>query len=77
MQSMQKGSTEEEEMIQQQRTNVMKDMTRKISTKGAIDANSGWWVSVLLAADWEKAWLHVRWEDTLQKWFRSSLSSFR
>ena len=47
----------------------MKDMTRKISTKDRMDANNSWWVSELLAADCEKAWLHAGWEDTMLKWY--------
>ena len=32
-------------------------------------AKKRWWVSELLAADFEKAWIHTRWEDTMQKWY--------
>ena len=32
-----------------------------------MDAESGWWVAELLAADCEKAWIHPGWEDTMQK----------
>ena len=46
----------------------MKDMTKKIRSKGRMDANNSWWVSGLLAADCEKAWLHAGLEDTMQKW---------
>ena len=66
---MQEGSTEEEEMKQQQRIEVMKDMTSQIRAKGRLDANNSWWVREQLAADCEKAWLHVGWEDILQKWY--------
>ena len=48
--SMQEGSTEEEEMNQQQRMKAMKDMTRKTKAKGRMDASNSWWVSELLAA---------------------------
>ena len=34
-----------------------------------MDAKSRWWVSELLAADSEKAWIHTGWEDTVQKWY--------
>ena len=34
-----------------------------------MDAENRWWVSELLAADCEKAWIHTGWEDTLQKWY--------
>ena len=47
---IQEGSTEEEEMKQQQRMKVMKDMGRKIRAKGRKDANNSWWVSEFLAA---------------------------
>ena len=56
-------------MEQQQRMNVMKDVTRQTWAKASLDANNSWWVSELLAADCEKAWLHAGWEDTVQKWY--------
>ena len=69
-QDMQEGSTQEEEMKQQQRMKVMKDTTRQIRAKGRMDANSSWWVSELLAADCEKAWLQSGWEEMrMQKWY--------
>ena len=37
--------------------------------KGRMDAESRWWVTALLAADCEKAWIHPGWEDTMQKWY--------
>ena len=40
IQSMKVGSTEEEEMKQQQTMKVIKDMTRKIKAKGRMDANN-------------------------------------
>ena len=61
---MQVGSTEQEEVKQQKRMKVLKDMTRKIKEKERMNANSNWWVSELLAADCEKAWLLSGWEDT-------------
>ena len=27
------------------------------------------WVTGLVAADGEKAWIHPGWEDTMQKWY--------
>ena len=45
----------------------MKDLIRKISSKVRMDAKNRWWVSELLAADCEKAWIHTGWEDTMQK----------
>ena len=39
IQSMQEGPTEEEEMKQQQRMKIMKEMTSKIRTKERMDAN--------------------------------------
>ena len=56
-QGMQEGQTEEEEMRQQQRMKIVKEMTREIRAKGIMDANSSWCASDLLAADCEKAWL--------------------
>ena len=47
---MQESQTEKEEMRQQQKMKVMKDMTKKIWSKGSMDANNSWWVSELLAA---------------------------
>ena len=38
-------------------------------SKGRMNAESRWWVSELLAADCEKAWIHTGWEDTMQKWY--------
>ena len=48
---------------------IMKDMTRKIRSKGRMEAENRWWVAELLAADCEKAWLQPEGEETLQKWF--------
>ena len=56
MKGMQESQTEKEDMRQQQRMKVMKDMTRKIKSKGSMDANSSWSVSELLAADCRKAY---------------------
>ena len=67
-QGMQEGHTEKEEMRQQQRGKVMKDMTKKIRAKERMDGNHSWWVCELLATDCEKAWLHSGWEDPMQKW---------
>ena len=55
-------------MKQQQRMMIQKDLTMEIRSKGRMDAKNRWWVSELLAADSEKAWLHTGWEETLQKW---------
>ena len=51
--------TEEEEMKQQQRMAIIQDLTRKIRSKGRMDAKNRWWVAELLAADCEKAWIHA------------------
>ena len=48
---------------------VMKDMTKKIRSRGRMDAESRWWVAELLAADCEKGWLHPEEEETMQKWY--------
>ena len=34
---------------------------RKIRPEGRMDAKNRWWVSELLAADCEKAWIHTGW----------------
>ena len=70
LQCMQEDSTEEEEMKQQKRMMIMKDLTKKIRSKGRMDDESRWWVSELLAAGCEKAWIHTGWEDTVQKWYK-------
>ena len=67
LQSKQDESTEEEEMKQQQRMATVEDQIKKIRSKGRVDAENRWWVSELLAADCEKAWIHTGWEDTMQK----------
>ena len=64
-----KKSTEQEEMKQQQRMAIMKDLKKKSRSKGRMDAPNLWWVSELLARDCEEAWIHTGWEDTLQKWY--------
>ena len=69
LQSKQEEPTEEEEMKQQQRTAVMKDLIKTIRSKGSMDAKNRWWVSELLAKDCGKAWTHTGWEDTMQKWY--------
>ena len=46
---------------------VTKDPTKKIGSKGIVDAENRWWVAELLAADCEKAWLHPGQEKTMQK----------
>ena len=56
-------------MKRQQRMNIMKDMTKKMRSKGRMDAESRWWVAELLAADCEKAWwLQPGEEETMNKW---------
>ena len=48
---------------------VMKVMTKRIRSKGRMDAENGWWVAELLAAACEKASLHPEEEETMQKIF--------
>ena len=36
-------------MKQQQRTAIMKDLVKKIRSKGSLEAKNRWWVSELLA----------------------------
>ena len=47
----------------------MKDMTKKIRSKGRMDAENRWWVAELLAADCEKAWLRPGEEASMLKWY--------
>ena len=56
-------------MKQQHWMKIMKDLTKKIRSKGRMDAENRWLVTELLAADCEKAWIHPGWEDTMQKWY--------
>ena len=56
-------------MKQQQRMKIMNNLTKKIRSKGRMDAESRWWVTELLAADSENAWIHPGWEDTMQNWY--------
>ena len=67
LQNKQEESAEEGEMKQQQRMKIVKDSRKKIRSKGRMDAESRWWVTELLAADCEKAWMHPGWKDTMQK----------
>ena len=62
---MHEDCKQEEEMRRQKKTKVMRDMTRKIRSKGRMDAENRWWVADLLAADCEKAWLHPEEEETM------------
>ena len=48
---------------------IMKDLIRKVRSKGRVDAKSRYWVSELLAVDCEKAWIHPGWEEPMQKWY--------
>ena len=48
---------------------IMKDLIKKLGSRGRMDAENRWWVSELLAADCEKALIHTGCEDTLQKWY--------
>ena len=70
LQSKQEESTEEEAMKQQHRMVIMKDLMKKIRSKGRMYAENRWWVSELLAKDCENAWTHTGWEDTVQKWYK-------
>ena len=66
-QSMHEDSTEEEGRRRHQRIKVMKDMTKKLRSKGIMDAENRWWVAELFAADCEKAWVHPEEAETMQK----------
>ena len=52
---MNEDFTEEEAMRRQQRMKIMKDITKKIKSKGGMDAPHRWWVADPPAADCEKA----------------------
>ena len=60
---------QEEEIKQQKRMNIMKDLLREIRSKGRMDAQNRWCVTELFVADCEKAWIHPGWEDAIQKWY--------
>ena len=51
---MQTEQTEEKEVRQQTRMEVMKRMVRRMRAKGRMDAHNRWWVSELLAVEYEK-----------------------
>ena len=59
---MQAEQTEEEEVRQQTRMDVMKRMVRRMRAKGRMDVHNRWWVSELLVVDCEKAWLDTEWK---------------
>ena len=44
----------DEEVKQQQRMAIMKDLKRKIRSKRSMDAQNRWWVAEMLAKDCEK-----------------------
>ena len=69
LQSMNEDCTEEEEMRSQQRMKLMKDFTKKIRSRGWMNAKNRWWVADLLAANCEKAWPHSVEETKMQGWF--------
>ena len=56
-------------MKQQKRMKIMKDLMKNIRSRDRMDAKSRWWVSELLAADCDSAWIHTGWEDAMQKWY--------
>ena len=47
----------------------LEGFNEEIRSRGRMDAENRWWVTELLAADCEKAWIHPEWEDTMQKWY--------
>ena len=55
--------------MKQQRMKVMKVVTRTIRAKERLGANHSGWVSEVLAAGCEQAWLHAGWEDIKEKWY--------
>ena len=47
---------------------IMKDKSKKIRSKGRMDADNRWWLAELLPTDCEKDWLNAAWEVAMQKW---------
>ena len=64
-QSKQDELTEEGEMRQQQRMAFMKDLIKKIRSKGRMDAKNRWWVSELLAKGLAKP---TMWGEEYRSW---------
>ena len=60
---MQESQTEKE-IRQQPRMKVMTDMTQENQVKGQNGRKQQ-----LVAADWQKAWLHQGWRDTMLQWY--------
>ena len=60
---MQESQTEKE-MRRQQRVKVMTDMTQENQVKGQNGRKQQ-----LVAADWQKAWFHQGWRDTMLQWY--------
>ena len=56
-------------MKQPQRMAIMRDLIKKIRSKGSMDAQNRSWVAELLAKDCERAWTDTGWEGTMQKWY--------
>ena len=57
--------------VQQQRTQIIGRMSRRVKAKGRMNANNSWWVSDLVAATCECAGLNRDWDGTaqsLQEW---------
>ena len=48
-----------EEVIKKNEKDNLEDLSREIRSKGRMDAENRWWVTELLAADCEKAWIHA------------------
>ena len=59
LQIKQEEQTEEEEMKQQQRMTIMKDLIKNLISKGSKDAQNRWL----------HAWTDTGWEDAMQKWY--------
>ena len=57
------------ERRRRERMKTVKNLTKKIRSKGRMEAESRWWVCELLAADCEKACKHPGWEETMQNWY--------
>ena len=55
---MQESHNEKKEMRQQQRMKIRTDMTRKIKSKGRMDAKNSWWSAFVTGQEVETRALH-------------------
>ena len=62
---------QEEQTVEEQHQIMatMRDLIKKIRSKGSMDAQNRWCVAELPAKWCEKAWTHSGREDTMQNWY--------